>query len=288
MGTNPRSLKRLTNTLALISIIYEEQTGAQNNITVLDKLINYSLVCIQIAYPYIYNQLTEAPDFKSWNETIASKLKLRPLTAQESEVLDKTEEFDEEWEKIVYRMCQKETFLSNRAFSVSTLLNKIAEIVGNDDQLGEIIEATLEMSAVTNLKAFDGPMKKPTKFNRDTSSYKFNGKVYSTKKEFVNDVVMYYLSEHPGTTHEQLKEAFAFKKNMDTVFLDYNEYLNILNEKGKVDFFGRRPDVPTIKLADKEVVLTSQWPTTVQGRPAEFSKLLDVLRDRMKYSIESC
>ena len=288
VGTNPRSLKRLTNTLALISIIYEEQTGAQNNITVLDKLINYSLVCIQIAYPYIYNQLTEAPDFKSWNETIASKLKLRPLTAQESEVLDKTEEFDEEWEKIVYRMCQKETFLSNRAFSVSTLLNKIAEIVANDDQLGEIIEATLEMSAVTNLKAFDGPMKKPTKFNRDTSSYKFNGKVYSTKKEFVNDVVMYYLSEHPGTTHEQLKEAFAFKKNMDTVFLDYNEYLNILNEKGKVDFFGRRPDVPTIKLADKEVVLTSQWPTTVQGRPAEFSKLLDVLRDRMKYSIESC
>lgn len=288
VGTNPRSLKRLTNTLALISIIYEEQTGAQNNITVLDKLINYSLVCIQIAYPYIYNQLTEAPDFKSWNETIASKLKLRPLTAQESEVLDKTEEFDEEWEKIVYRMCQKETFLSNRAFSVSTLLNKIAEIVGNDDQLGEIIEATLEMSAVTNLKAFDGPMKKPTKFNRDTSSYKFNGKVYSTKKEFVNDVVMYYLSEHPGTTHEQLKEAFAFKKNMDTVFLDYNEYLNILNEKGKVDFFGRRPDVPTIKLADKEVVLTSQWPTTVQGRPAEFSKLLDVLRDRLKYTIESC
>lgn len=288
VGTNPRSLKRLTNTLALISIIYEEQTGAQNNVTVLDKLINYSLVCIQIAYPYIYNQLTEAPDFKSWNETIASKLKLRPLTAQESEVLDKTEEFDEEWEKIVYRMCQKETFLSNRAFSVSTLLNKIAEIVGNDDLLGEIIEATLEMSAVTNLKAFDGPMKKPTKFNRDTSSYKFNGKVYSTKKEFVNDVVMYYLSEHPDTTHEQLKEAFAFKKNMDTVFLDYNEYLNILNEKGKVDFFGRRPDVPTIKLADKEVVLTSQWPTTVQGRPAEFAKLLDVLRDRMKYSIESC
>lgn len=288
VGTNPRSLKRLTNTLALISIIYEEQTGAQNNITVLDKLINYSLVCIQIAYPYIYNQLTEAPDFKSWNETIASKLKLRPLTAQESEVLDKTEEFDEEWEKIVYRMCQKETFLSNRAFSVSTLLNKIAEIVGNDDQLGEIIEATLEMSAVTNLKAFDGPMKKPTKFNRDTSSYKFNGKVYSTKKEFVNDVVMYYLSEHPDTTHEQLKEAFAFKKNMDTAFLDYNEYLNILNEKGKVDFFGRRPDVPTIKLADKEVVLTSQWPTTVQGRPAEFSKLLDVLRDRLKYTIESC
>ena len=159
VGTNPRSLKRLTNTLALISIIYEEQKGGSGENTVLDKLINYSLVCIQIAYPYIYNQLSEEPDFKSWNEKIASKLKLRPLTEDESDRLDSTDEFNDEWEKIVFRMCQKETYLSNRVFSVSSLLNKIADIINNDEQLGEIIEATLEMSAVTNLKAFDSPKK---------------------------------------------------------------------------------------------------------------------------------
>ena len=289
VGSNPRSLKRLTNTLALISIINKKQNDGEGHTQDrLSKMLNYAMVCIQIAYPYIYNQLTESPNFKSWNEKVASKLKLRPLTEQEYDVLDSTEEFDEEWEKVVFRMCQKETFLSNRVFSVSSLLNKIAELVNNDDQLGDIITAILELSAVTNLKAFDGPIKKPTKFNRDTSSYKFNGKVYSTKKEFVNDVVMFYLSEHPGTTHEQLKEAFAFKKNMDTVFLDYEEYLKKLSEKGAVDFFGRRPDVPTIQLADKRVVLTSQWPTTVQGRPAEFSKLLDVLHDRLNYKVENC
>ena len=160
VGTNPRSLKRLTNTLALISIIYEEQKGADSSAgSLLDKLINYALVCIQIAYPYIYNQLAEEPDFKAWNEKIASKLKLRPLTEDETERLNATEEFDEEWEKIVFRMCQKETYLSNRVFSVSSLLNKIAEIVNDDERLGEIIEATLEMSAVTNLKAFDTPKK---------------------------------------------------------------------------------------------------------------------------------
>ena len=38
-------------------------------------------------------------------------------------------------------------------------MNKIAEIVNDDERLGEIIEATLEMSAVTNLKAFDTPKK---------------------------------------------------------------------------------------------------------------------------------
>lgn len=54
VGTNPRSLKRLTNTLALISIIYEEQKGdVSSAATTQEKLINYALVCIQIAYPYI-------------------------------------------------------------------------------------------------------------------------------------------------------------------------------------------------------------------------------------------
>ena len=169
VGTNPRSLKRLTNTLALISIIYDEQSGNNSSpATLLDKLVNYALVCIQIAYPYIYNQLCEEPDFKSWNEKVASKLKLRPLTEDEVERLNSTEEFDEDWEKVVFRMCQKETFLSNRVFSVSTLLNKIADIINNDESLGDIIESTLEMSAVTNLKAFDSPKKiKPGSIDTD-------------------------------------------------------------------------------------------------------------------------
>jgi hypothetical protein len=289
VGTNPRSLKRLTNTLALISIINEIQNNNDNSQQErLAKTLNYAMVCIQIAYPYIYNQLTESPNFKEWNEKVASKLKLRPLTELERETLDSTDEFDEEWEKVVFRMCQKETYLSNRVFSVSSLLNKIAELVNDDAQLGDVIASTLELSAVTNLKAFDGPMKKPTKFNRDTSSYKFNGKVYPTKKELVTDIVMHYLSEHPDTTHDQLKEAFSFKKNMDTIFLDYEEYLEILSEKGSVDHFGRRPDVPTIQLADKKVVITSKLPTTVNGKPAEFSKLLDIVRGKLNYIVESC
>lgn len=160
VGTNPRSLKRLTNTLSLISIINKKQKTIDSAAAdKLNKLINYALVCIQIAYPYIYNQLAEEPDFKNWNDKIASKLKLRPLAEEEVERLNSTEEFDEDWEKIVFRMCQKETYLSNRAFYVSALLGKIAEIINNDDELGDIIESTLEMSAVTNLKAFDAPKK---------------------------------------------------------------------------------------------------------------------------------
>jgi hypothetical protein len=289
VGSNPRSLKRLTNTLALISIINEMQdkdneTNHEQHL----KVLNYALVCMQIAYPYIYNQLTEASDFKSWNEKIASKLKLRQLTEAENETLNSIDEFDEDWEKVVYRMCQKETYLANRAFSVSSLFNKIAKIIGNDEQLGDIVASILELSAVTNLKAFDGPIKKPAKINRDSSSYKFNGKIYTKKKEFVNDVVSYYLAGHPSTTHEQLKEAFAFKRSMDSVFLDYEEYLVKLQEKGVVGFFGNSPDVPTIQLADKQVVLCGNWPTMVNGKPADFAKFLELVKTKLKYDVSSC
>ena len=289
VGSNPRSLKRLTNTLALISIINEMQNGDQNSTQErLGKILNYSMVCLQIAYPYIYNQLTEEPDFKGWNEKTASKLKLRPLTEIERESLDSTEEFDDEWEKVVFRMCQKETYLSNRAFSVSTLLNKIAELINDDSVLGETVESVLELSAVTNLKAFDSHMKKPGERNRDKSSYRFKDKVYSKKTVFVYDVVQFYMNENPGTTHEQLKEVFGFKKNMDKVFMDYQEYLAILNEKGSVDFFGRRPDIPTIKLADKTIVICTNWPTMVNGKPAEFSKFLELINKKLGYKVEVC
>ena len=222
VGTNPRSLKRLTNTLALISIIYEEQKGGANSCTLLDKLINYALVCIQIAYPYIYNQLAEEPDFKAWNEKRASKLKLRPLTEDEVKRLNSTEEFDEEWEKVVFRMCQKETFLSNRVFSVSSLLNKVAEIVGDNEHLGEIIEATLEMSAVTNLKAFDTP-KKITIGNKNYDKYAVNGKGRYGKARMVEAVIKEYIAQHPSATIDELKSVFPDHLNPLCVIKSFAE-----------------------------------------------------------------
>ena len=153
------------NGISEVTIINENDRES-SSIERLNKILNYAMVCMQIAYPYIYNQLTETPDFKSWNEKIASKLKLRQLTDAESEALNSTYEFDEEWEKVVFRMCQKETYLSNRVFSVSTLLNKIAELINDDQNLGDIIASILELSAVTNLKAFDGPMKLPKERKR--------------------------------------------------------------------------------------------------------------------------
>lgn len=289
VGSNPRSLKRLINTLSLIYIINEALSKASSSTqTTKDKTLNFALVCMQIAYPYIYNQLSEEPDFKGWNENVAAKLKLRALTEAEKESLDATDEFNDEWEKVLFRMCQKEVYLSNRVFSISGLLNKIAEIIGDDDHLGEVVSSVIELSAVTNLKAFDAPAKVPSKFNRDLSNYKFNGVVYEKKVQLVFDLLSYHVQQHPGITHEQLKEDFRIQKNMDVVFMPFEQYLSIMEQKGKVEFFPKNRTIDdTIKLADANILVCSNWPTTSQGRPAQFAKFMDAAK-KLGYTITPC
>lgn len=255
VGSNPRSLKRLTNTLSLISIINAEKS-AESGANTQNKTLNFSLVCMQIAYPYIYNQLTEEPDFKQWNERIASKLKLRHLTPEEKESLDATEEFDEDWEKVVFRMCQKETYLSNRAFQVSQLLTKIAEIVNDDNHLGEIVESTIALSAVTNLKAFDGSL--VMKKSRTLEVNTFNGKEIKGKGRLCLAIVKNYVEQHPDITLDELKSVFNVPKCEVVESLEMA--MTIKDSAGKAggDYYIKEND--QIKTKEEVVVVWSYWP----------------------------
>ena len=227
VGCNPRSLKRLMNTLSLISIINnklknEEETLKQN------KVLNFALVCMQIAYPFIYNQLTEAPDFKQWNESIAAKLKLKPLTEGEKQSLDAAEEFDEDWEKVLFRMCQKDIYLSNRAFQISLLMNKIAEIVNDDANLGGIVESTLELSAVTNLKAFDTPKKLQGKKSAIVGD--FSVEIMTDNKVVVKKGGAACANTKGALREIAEKVGFAFDPKWNTQQLG-NKLVNYINQK---------------------------------------------------------
>jgi hypothetical protein len=156
VGQNPRALKRLTNTLSLINIINKHGDEQQNEIDN-EKLIGFAMVCLQIAYPYVYNKLIEDSNFITWNDETALKLDLESLTDIQKERLNSTSEFDEPWEKVLFRMCQKETYSKNRVFQISRLLNKVKELVPKDHDLGEVVASILEQSAITNLLANDKP-----------------------------------------------------------------------------------------------------------------------------------
>jgi hypothetical protein len=172
VGRNPRALKRLTNSLSLIKIFNElDKSRGIKNDEIYEKLMNIGLICCQIAYPFIYRLLDEEPDYKSWSDETATRLKLPPLEEGEAEKLDQSEVFDEPWEKVLFRACQRDPHLSKNAFRISSLLNLIADQIPKDKEgeLGNVIDALLSLSSVTNVKASDdtqaGDGKSRGKFN---------------------------------------------------------------------------------------------------------------------------
>jgi len=158
VGTNPRSLKRLLNTVSLINIISNEEDPGDNSPEEDFRLLmNFALICIQIAYPAVYKALSIEGDFKSWDENMARQLKLRELNELEKSKLKESEEFDEEWEQIIYRICERDTYLSNRAVQISQLFNQMFKLVPEGQDLGNIMSELLTLSSVTDVQAYDKP-----------------------------------------------------------------------------------------------------------------------------------
>jgi hypothetical protein len=149
VGNNPRSLKRLINNISLLHIINNLKND--NKLENYELVINFALVCVQISYPRIYQSLLEEPDFKSWNERTAKKMQLPEMTEAQTLVIADTSEFDEDWEIVVFRICQKESFLASRAFQVSQLLNLVAELVPEKLEFGAVISSILGTSSITNV-----------------------------------------------------------------------------------------------------------------------------------------
>ncbi len=161
-GTNPRSIKRLLNSLSLIDIMHriklkkERERGIKvADMTVADKTMNFGLVCIQVAYPDIYDLLIQESNFPEWDEASALDFRLKPLSADKAEALSALSEFDEIWEQILYRACQKSLYLSNRAIYVSRLLNKICFLCPNAETFPAKMTELLGMSAVTTVSSVD-------------------------------------------------------------------------------------------------------------------------------------
>lgn len=127
----------------------------------------------------------------------------------------------------------------------------------------------------------------PQTRHRDNSNYEFNGKIYTKKVDLVRALVLHHLEQHPDLTHEQLKQDFSCQKNMDVMFMSYEMYLSIKAEKGVVYFYGGKTIEDTIALKDANILISSNWPSTVNGKPSVFNKLLEQVA-KLGYIVTSC
>ena len=161
VGTNPRALKRLLNSISLINCINaakgnkEEEDQLNDDI---ELLINFALVSIQIAYPPVYRLLSSYPGFDGWNESVALQMNLEPLDKQSIDKLNSLPEFDDEWEQVLFRLCENDHYLKKRALNISRLLNNLKKFIEEkEEDIENIIGSIISLSAVTNLEVLDKP-----------------------------------------------------------------------------------------------------------------------------------
>jgi hypothetical protein len=177
IGQNPRSLKRLVNTLSLIDIFaketdddsdYESETEINEDLISLEKQdeLLFAIVCIQIAYPEIYEILTSYPDMTSWNDQTVYEV---TQDKYKGDVFDEAwqiiqnpnnPDFDEPWEEALFKICFSDEYLNGKVHEISRILSIIKdEIIGKETDknkseiIAKIITATLSKTTITNISS---------------------------------------------------------------------------------------------------------------------------------------
>jgi hypothetical protein len=212
IGGNPRSLKRLVNSLSLIAIFLKVQNNQNKDILTNKnkKTLLFALVCMQIAYPAIYEFMSKNPNYIEWDSDLAySYTKLKEEEDKEKfdkefSNIQKTDEFDEEWEQTLFRVCYITPRYHKRVIEISKLLNFIKDdILENEkEDLETIIAEVISETSVTSVSVTD-----------DTQT--------NTKK---HQKIKY-------ETFESYKENVLIKQNINTNTIAFiEEMINILNE----------------------------------------------------------
>lgn len=158
LGHNPRAMKRLLNSLSLIKIQNSVKLEKDSE-TQLRKTI-FAMVCLQISYPRVYQLLLRLPDFTQWNEEFVSKVtggtheeEKNTANALERALTIHEEDFDEEWEKALFKIVWLKNWQRKRLPETSRLLSEIKDgILGevdSDELVATLLREALEMTAVT-------------------------------------------------------------------------------------------------------------------------------------------
>ena len=147
-ANNPRSIKRLVNSLSLIKTILEEK---KKNLTEAQKLLCFGVVCVQIAYPRIYDMLVAQPDFvKKWGANFARSQGLS-LPDRAPEDMANAADWDgwEDWRRIAYMAAQDIPWMKERFFDIGNLLQLLPACVPEGENFGYMMREVLTFAATT-------------------------------------------------------------------------------------------------------------------------------------------
>jgi len=172
IGGNPRSIKRLINSLALIKILNDKEDGDVTDGSLKDvdeAMIMFAMVCLQIAFPEIYQLFANNPNYEKWNEDLAYK---ETQGIEESdknwkknfEQAIKNENFNDPWEQCLFRVCYPNPRRRAKAGDISEFINILGEeFKDSKKDVVELIESALGKTAVCSVSSKENPNIRPPK-----------------------------------------------------------------------------------------------------------------------------
>lgn len=146
VGKNPRSIKRLINTLSLLNCIAlcgreeDEFSGSQEA-----KIINFAIIAIQVCYPKIYRMMALQPDFPKWGENMLQRMNLS---------VEKNEDDSEvQWEEVRDAMIGTDTYMVQHQSDITQLLDLIRDTANKKEpeNFEKNIRKILDKSSVTGI-----------------------------------------------------------------------------------------------------------------------------------------
>ena len=168
IGGNPRTIKRLINSLALIKIVNDEGEDeddsedeiASDEALLIERKLLFALVCLQIASSDIYALLNKESNFTKWDDDLAFSMTQKKEEEDEKfsqnfESLTNEELFNEKWEQALYRVCYANPKERANAIKLSRFLNYLHEDLGDNTNypLPSMIEKALGKTSVTSVVA---------------------------------------------------------------------------------------------------------------------------------------
>lgn len=231
-GRNPRSIKRMLNTLSLVREIHRKGTNLleQQNPELFLKLL-YAVVCIQSAYPRLYDELLKNPNLYDWIEdssedTVPDMSGVR----QEFEELNSSD--------FVFENLLSDPWIRKRDKQIKTLLFSIMQLVMKD-KLTRFEKDSNVYTTVQSLRTTKDYLDQIIRSSRltfaDIGEEEDENKEFSNIEEFIQ-----YWSEQK-IEENTLKNLECFVTRFNKVFADSLEveyiedrvYFNAVRDSGR-------------------------------------------------------
>ena len=140
VGSNPRSLKRLVNTVSLMDALrraYLVRFGRKENIPgqlpAANKVMAFIFACMQLVYPKVFNFILEHRNFTDWTVQLGDSCYLPKVTAKQlmAAGLNKSEQ----WKVVLFRICQQDLFLQRNFNNILYLMEEIDDRYMHDKKV---------------------------------------------------------------------------------------------------------------------------------------------------------